>query len=320
MPPLNALRAFECAARHLSVSLAADDLGVTPGAVSQHIRALEEWFGLSLFERVPRGLALTEAGHRLYPRVAEGFGLIADAVDAVSTTRDRNILTVGVAPAMASKWLVPRLTKFNALHPEMDLRLAANYKLVDFRRDGFDAAIRFGFGRYGNNFVRKLFDDGVVPLCSPKLLEGHDDIAVPGDLRRFTLIHDTSVQIFDPEAPTWDTWFEAAGAAPADTSGGLSFDHAELAFTAALAGSGVLLGRRVLAQADLDAGRLVMPFDLVLPFGLAYYFVCPREFERERKIQIFLKWLEDELAATFVEGQSVPFVEDRLPPHGHRQA
>lgn len=320
MPPLNALRAFEYAARHLSISLAAEELRVTPGAVSQHIRVLEDWFGVLLFERIPRGLRLTAAGRRLYPRVAEGFGLIADAVDAVSTTRDRNILTVGVAPAMASKWLVPRLTRFNALHPEMDLRLAANYKLVDFRRDGFDAAIRFGFGKYGNAFVRKLFDDGVVPLCSPRLLEGRKDIEAPGDLRKFTLIHDTSVQLFDPAAPTWDTWFEAAGAEPADSTGGLSFDHAELAFTAALAGSGVLLGRRVLAQADLDAGRLVMPFDLVLPFGLAYYFVCPREYERERKIRTFLGWLESEVAATFVEGQPVPFVEDRLPPYGDRQA
>lgn len=314
LPPLNALRAFEAAARHLNVTRAAEELGVTTGAVSQHIRALEDWFGAPLFRRVPRGVEMTDLALRLYPQLADGFGLIGDAVAAATQERGDQVLTVGVAPALASKWLVPRLERFNTRHPEIDLRLSANQRLVDFRKDGFDAAIRFGFGQYGDAFVRKLFDDGVVPLCSPALLEGPDPLEKPSDLARFTLLHDRAVFIFDPETLSWDHWLAAADVTGVDTSHGISFDHAELALQAAIGGAGVLLGRRMLAQSDLDAGRLVMPFDLILPLGLAYYFVCPQELAQREKIVAFLGWLEAEVADTLAGGTSIPFVEDRLPP------
>jgi LysR family glycine cleavage system transcriptional activator len=320
LPPLNALRAFDAAARHLSVSRVAAELNVTPGAVSQHIRALEEWFGVPLFRRVPRGLKMTAAAERLHPRLAEGFELISEAVGAMDSRRDDLVLTVGVAPAIASKWLVPRLERFNSRHPDIDLRLSANKKLVDFRGDGFDAAIRFGYGRYGDMFVRKLFNDGLVPLCSPRLFEGDYPPKSPADLTRYPLLHDMSVQSFDADAPTWGTWFEAAGVTGADTSHGTVFDHAELALQAALNGAGVLLGRRMLAQADLDAGSFVMPFDLVVPFGLAYYFVCPPEIGRQEKAIRFLEWLEEEVEATLAGSEPLPFVEDRLPPSSIRQA
>ena len=292
--PLNALRTFEAAARRLSFVKAADELHVTPGAISHAVKGLEEFLGVQLFRRLPRGLLLTDAGQFFLPELREGFARLDAAVEQVSEIDARGPLMLSVAPAFAAKWLVPRLQRLSAAYPEIDVRISASLAVVDFQRDSFDAAIRLGRGKYSGLSSTKLFDESVTPMCSPRLLEDRHPLHTPDDLRHHVLLHDDSLD-FDPTAPTWSTWLEATGATSVDPSRGSRFSHPDHSLQAAIDGAGVVLGWCNLAAPDLTAGRLVTPFDLALPMGLGFYYVCPEAHADRPKIALLREWLLEEV-------------------------
>ncbi len=288
--PLNALRAFEASARHLSYVKAAGELYVTPAALSHQVKRLEAYLGVQLFRRLPRGLMMTDAAQRLLPGLQEAFRLLDDALGKASTGEQSGALTVSVAPMFAVKWLVPRLGDFDAAYPEIDLRLSSSLELADFGRDGIDAAIRLGSGQYAGLHSDKLFDESLTPMCSPRLLEGRREGLSVADLEGFTLLHDDSMA-FSDAAPTWRSWFSAAGGPSADTSHGPRFAQPEHALQAAVDGAGFALGWRFLARDDLAAGRLVAPFELSLPLGSAFYLVFPEAYASRPKLAKFREWL-----------------------------
>ncbi len=292
--PLNALRAFEASARHLGYVKAAEELHVTPAAISHQVKRLEDYLGVRLFRRLPNGLLLTDVAQRLTVELSDGFERLEAALDKVMHEETRGALTLSVAPMFAVKWLLPRLASFDALHPEIDVRLSASLDLVDLQRDGFDAAVRLGKGRYPNLSSFKLFDESVAPMCSPRLIET-EALNEPADLREFVLLHDDSMK-FDPVAPTWNTWLTAAGAGAVTTARGPRFSQPDHALQAAIDGAGVVLGWKYLARADLLAGRLVQPFGVELPLGSAFYFVCPKTLSTQKKLKSFLDWLLAEIS------------------------
>ena len=297
MPPLNALRAFEAAARHLSFKKAADELNVTPAALSHQIRGLEDFLQTKLFHRRTRRVELAEAGRLIQPEVSEGFESLQRAVRRLVHSHDDNVIVVTAGPAFSAKWLAPRLYRFVAAHPEIDLRIAANLALTEFRGDGIDAAIRFGSGDYPGLFSELLFEDVMLPMCSPSLLQGASPIRTPADLRHATLIHDESLVHIAPEAPDWRSWLQLAGVDGVDAGRGLRFNLADHAIDAAVEGAGVVLARKVLAQRDLDSGRLVAPFGMEMNVKRAFYFVCPKGHENRDNIRLFRQWLASEVAA-----------------------
>ena len=292
--PLNALSAFETAGRFLSFVKAAEELFVTPAAISHQVKGLEEFLGSQLFRRLPRGLLLTDTGQTLLSELREGFARLDRAMDRVREANARRPLVISVAPAFAAKWLVPRLESLNTAHPEIDLRISASLALIDFQSDSFDAAIRLGKGRYQGLEAVLLFSEAVTPMCSPRLLEGHHSLRTPQDLRYHTLLHDDSLD-FDPDAPKWSSWLKAAGAKTVDPLRGPHFSHPDHSLQAAIDGVGVVLGWRSLAAADLSARRLIEPFDLALPLGLNFYLVYPEAHANGPKIVQFREWLLTEV-------------------------
>jgi len=292
--PLNALRAFEAAARHLSFVKAADELHVTPAAISHQVKSLEDFLGVQLFRRLPRGLLLNDAGQLFLPELREGFAQLDKAVERVRESDARGPLMISVAPAFAAKWLVPRLERFSAAHPDIDVRISARLAVIDFQRDAFDAAIRLGRGNYPGLESTKLFDESVTPLCSPRLLEGEFPLRKPEDLQHHLLLHDDSLE-FDASAPKWSSWLKAAGIKDIDSTRGPHFSHPDHALQAAIDGAGVVLGWRYLATADLAAGRLIAPFDLALPLDLGFFLVCPETHAERPKVALFRQWLLDEV-------------------------
>jgi LysR family transcriptional regulator, glycine cleavage system transcriptional activator len=285
LPPLNALRAFEAAARHLSFTRAAQELHVTQTAVSHQIKALEERLGVRLFRRLPRGLLLTEEAQRLLPPVRDAFDQIAAATERLVAVGSGGRLTVSVLPSFAAKWLVPRLGRFRAAHPDLDLRISAASELVDFARDDVDVGIRMGRGVYPGLRVERLFGEALVPVCSPLLREGPHPLRRPEDLRHHVLLHD------DDDYTGWELWLRLAGVPDVPARRGPVFTDSAMVVQAAAEGQGVALARRVLAAGDLAAGRLIQPFDVSIPHDLAYYLVCPEATADQPKIAAFRSWL-----------------------------
>jgi LysR family glycine cleavage system transcriptional activator len=295
LPPLNALRAFEAAARHLNFSRAADELSVTPGAVSQQIQNLEDYVGVSLFKRTPKGLLLTDPAQIALPALREAFDRLAEAASMLTAAVDGRRLTVSVAPSFAAKWLVPRLGHFEALHPHVDVWISAGMELVDFNNGEIDIAIRYGAGRYPGLEVVRLMQETVIPVASPTLLEGqplHD----PADLAGHVLLHDGSPDA-DDSCPDWTMWLAARGVRGVDGTRGPRFNQSSLVIEAAVGGRGVALAKRALAQADLDAGRLVAPFQITTAVDFAYYLVHPKPKGRLPQVKAFMTWLIAEAEA-----------------------
>jgi LysR family glycine cleavage system transcriptional activator len=293
LPPLSALRAFEAAARLQSFSKAADELSVTPAAVSHQIHALEEDLGVSLFNRRNRAVELTASARVLLPGLTEAFAGIQNSVRRLRSHNDTGTLNVTASPSFAGKWLVQRLHRFQEQHPQVDVRISATDTIVDLTRGDFDIAIRYGAGRYSGLDVELLMSNEVFPACSPALLRDGLPLETPADLRHHALIHDQQVDR-DPLAPTWSMWLKAAGVDGADAAHGLSFNNNILALEAALAGHGVTLAYSTTAAADLAAGRLVRLFSLSLPDNFAYYIVtAPGALERP-KVKAFRNWLREE--------------------------
>ncbi len=306
LPPLNALRAFEAAARHLSFKKAALELHVTAGAVGHQVKILEDHLGVSLFRRLTRALELTPEAQAMLPKVREGLESLAAAVDRLRV-REASALTVAAPPNFATRWLIPRLHAFTSQHPEIELHIASRPSTIDAREDSepfppADAlddapavAIRFGTGRYPGARVDEVFEASYIPVCSPKLLKGRHPLRIPGDLRLHTLLHDDTVA--DESARTsWSDWLEAAGVEGVDTGRGPHFSDASLALEAAIEGLGVALAIKPLLAAEIEAGRLVSPFALSEPARYAYYLVTPEPFVERPQAVAFRDWLLAEAA------------------------
>jgi LysR family glycine cleavage system transcriptional activator len=295
LPPLNALRAFEAAARHMNFSRAADELSVTPGAVSQQIQNLEDYIGGPLFKRTPKGLLLTDAAQTALPALREAFDRLAEAASLLTAVEEGRRLTVSVAPSFAAKWLMPRLGRFEAAHPEIEVWVNTGLELVDFASGEIDLAIRYGSGRYPGLEVTRLLSETVSPVASPELLAEHPlDRLV--DLAAHTLLHDGSPDA-DESCPDWAMWLAARGVKGVDGARGPRFNQSSLVIEAAVNGRGVALAKQTLAQADLDAGRLVQPFEDATAVDFAYFIVHPKAKARLKQVRAFTAWLTAEAEA-----------------------
>jgi LysR family transcriptional regulator, glycine cleavage system transcriptional activator len=296
LPPLNALRAFEAAARHLSVSKAAGELHVTPAAISHQVKALEAWLGVPLFRRLNRQVLLTDGGQICLAGLRDGFDRLAATVEKVRGRAGEAPLTVSAAPSFAGKWLLPRLERFRRAHPDIEVRIDANPRLSDFERDNVDIGIRYGRGRYPGLRTDLLMTEKVYPLCSPKLRRGPPRLRHPRDLAGHTLLH-IDMPVMGETEPSWEMWLRAAGVGEIDGARGPHFSVSSMAIEMAIAGQGVVLGSDVLCAADLAAGRLVRPFDVGLRLDFGYWVVSPATTADRPKVAAFRDWLTAEARA-----------------------
>lgn len=309
LPPLNALRAFEVAARHLSFKKAADELSVTPTAISHQIRGLEDYLGFQLFKRLTRALELTAEGKAMLPKVREGIECFALAVENARQHQPRARLCVTCPPAFASRWLIPHLPNFNAAHPDISLHMSASVKVIDPKDsngisglEGYDPRadepeifIRFGHGRYAGCRTDELFAPAYTAVCSPRLLAGDRPLKVPADLKHHVLVHDDTV----PELmgrPTWEEWMRIAGVTDVDPEAGMHFSDLGLVLSAAVDGVGVALASKPLIEAEIEAGRLVVPFDIVICRPQAYFLVIPEAVSDRPVVRVFRDWMLGEVA------------------------
>jgi LysR family transcriptional regulator, glycine cleavage system transcriptional activator len=304
LPALGALKTFEAAARHLGFTKAASELGVTPAAVSHQMRELEDQLGVKLFWRSSRVVRLTPAGEILRTAVAGALEGIERAVTRLRTVDGRPRLMVTVSPSFAAKWLVPRLDRFLQLCPGADVRIDVSQRLIDFAREDVDVGIRFGKGDYPGLRADRLFEETVLPVCSPKLLKGVHPLRHPRDLRHHTLIHiewDAQWQTW----PNWKMWLLAAGVDNVDAERGLHFSQTALALQAAVDGQGVALGDASLVSDDLAARRLVRPFELTLkgPSDFAYHVIAPEAAAERLLVKAFREWILAEAAQMKAGGQ-----------------
>ena len=307
LPPLNALRAFESAARHLSLKRAAHELSVTPAAISHQVKTLEDYLGVQLFRRLNRALELTPAARAALPKLSEGFENLTLAVAAMRPQPDSGQVTVSAAPSFATRWLMPRLHRFFAARPEIDVRVSARLRRVkqggkdsaaeratiESWLEESDVAILYGHGDYPGYRFDKLFALTVAPICSPQLMHGDYPLRRPQDLIHHTLLHDDTGALYDGTA-FWDVWLEAAGAEGVETTRGSHFSHAVLALEAANDALGVVATFPALAAAELAVGRLIMPFELQVPLPSAYYLVCAETVLLRPAVVAFRDWLLDE--------------------------
>lgn len=288
MLPLNALRSFDAAARHLSFATAADELGVTAAAVSVQVRRLEEWVGAPLFLRGHRSIALSATGQTLAPRLTSLFvemeRLLSEVADLDATS-----LQISAMPSFASKWVAPRLSSFIAAHPQIQVRIMGADRHVDFDRDGIDVGLRYGDGDYGDLHSEQIAQATAFPVCSPALAAKCGDD--PARIDTASLLHDES-SLVAPGLPTWSAWFAKAGAArDPDRSGGALFSNSHMALSAAIAGQGFALGLAPLVDDDVAAGRLVRPFAVAISSAFSFWFVCRKDRLHERKIAAFRSWI-----------------------------
>lgn len=283
LPPLNSLRAFEVAARHLSFTKAAEELCVTQAAISHQIKGLEEFLGVQLFIRRNRKLLLTDEGQLYWPKIRDVFEKLVNATEQVRAKGATGALTVSVIPTFATLWLVPRLSEFNQLYPDIDVRIKASDTEVDFVREDVDVAIYYGKGEYDGLVADRLFEEHLTPVCTAQLLDDKP-LNHPDDLKNHTLLHDAS-----PEE--WRLWLKHADVQGIDVEHGTVFSHSGMVLQAARHGQGVAMGHSVLSEMDLESGRLVAPFDIVVDSGFSYDLVCPENSHDRPKIVAFRDWL-----------------------------
>ncbi|HLA71820.1 MAG TPA: transcriptional regulator GcvA [Steroidobacteraceae bacterium] len=288
LPPLSSLPAFEAAARLLNFSKAADELNVTPGAISRAIKHLEDQLNVLLFERKTRSVHLTTVGELYARAVRDALEQLAAATALASARCSESTLNVSTSDGFAGRWLVPRLYRFHRVHGDVDVRVSTTGKLTNFRGDGIDVAIRYGSGNYPGLTCEFLTDEEVFPVCSPKLLKGAHPLRKPEDLRDHTLIRDTY-------PIDWAAWLSSAKVKGVNPHKGLTFDSYTFAVEAAVQGEGVVLGRTMLVAADLAVGRLVRPFKHALKAFSSFYVVYPPDAIRQRKVRIFRDWLFSEI-------------------------
>lgn len=288
LPPLNALKAFEAAARSESFTRAAEELHVTQGAVSHQVKALEAVLGVRLFDRERQRLLITEAGREYLAVVRDALDRIAVGTELLVQRRKAGVLTVSTSPDFAAKWLVHRLGRFAESHAGIDLRVSATAHHVDFAREDVDVAVRHGDGEWPGLEVVRLCSERLFPVCSPKLVAGRNRIAAPADVLKFPLLR------LD-DGKTWRKWFEAAGIADAEARGPI-LSSASMLIDAAVDGHGIALARTALAAWDMIHRRLVRPVDISLRMAKTYWIVCPKATAGIQKIVTFRKWLLTEAA------------------------
>lgn len=304
LPPLNALRAFESAGRHLSFTKAAAELNVTPAAIGHQVKALEELLEVPLFRRLTRALRLTDAGQAALPTLSQGFDKLAQGVEQMRADRESGVLTISVSPSFGAMWLVPRLERFRSRHPDIEIRIDGTDRRVDVARDDADVALRYGPGGYSGVRVDWLFGQVNTPVCSPALLSGEHPLRQPDDLRHHTLLH---IDWKDAEA-SWRMWLLAAGLHDIDPTRGPRFSMENMAVQAALDGHGVALIGDMLVADELAAGRLVRPFDLSLSTQLtfSYYLLSAKGSAEQPKVAAFRDWLLEEARAARPEACEEP--------------
>lgn len=295
---LNALRAFEASARHQSFSAAAQELNVTPAAIGQLVRGLEDWLGVLSFHRNTGGkarLVLTEAALVAVPDIRAGFDRLSLGLEKLKSNAATGVLTVAISPAFAAKWLLPRIDKFQMLYPDTDVRLDTNLKPVDFISNGIDIGVRYGEGRWDGLIAKKLMAEQVFPVCSPAFLNEHQDLLQsPINLLNLPLIHDLSVDRHAGFA-TWNTWFQYNQITQARMQRGLKINNSAAVLQTAIDGQGVALARSVMAHDDLKAGRLLRLYpEMKCSSTLAYYIVYRKECQTLPKLIAFRDWLIDE--------------------------
>jgi LysR family glycine cleavage system transcriptional activator len=307
LPPLNALRAFEMAARHRSFKAAAEELGVTPAAVGHQIRGLEAGLGLPLFRRLNRAVELTPAGARLLPGLSEGFARLAEAVASLGPAAADRVLTVSVVPTLAARWLVPRLDAFRESRPEIVVRFDTAMHLVDLARDGVDLAIRFCAGPGRGLAGDVLFEEVVAPVCSPGLVDAGPPLIRLEDLRHHRLLH-LEGETADTAWPTWPGLLRSAGVARPDAAEGPTFSQSNTLIAAALAGQGLALVPLMCALDELTEGRLVRPFGeaYATTTDFAYHLVYPNARAGNTKIAAFRDWLLAEAQRHAERFQTLP--------------
>lgn len=293
---LNGLRAFEAAASHLSFSLAAKELNVTPAAIGQQVKLLEEWLGVSLFERRSSGvsrLVLTNEALQGLPDITRGFDALSQGLNRLKPVGLNPILTVAVSPAFAAKWLLIRIDDFQILHPEWDLRLDTNIRTLDYLAESIDIGVRYGKGDWEGLEKSLLMTESIFPVCAPDLVE--KGLVGLDNLIGFPLLHDLSLPK-ESGFPSWSSWAKQNNIHNINAEKGLKINNSASVIQAAISGQGVALGRSVLVQDDLDCGRLVKPFpDLKCSIELAYYIVWkPNGLENE-KIKAFKDWLNQQI-------------------------
>ena len=305
LPPLNGLRAFEAAARHMSFTDAADELSVTQAAISHQVRGLEQRLGLKLFVRRNRSLLLSEAGQAHLPAVRAAFDQLNEATEKLLQKDRGGHLTVTTTSSFAVKWLVPRMSHFQDRNPGIDLRISAKEHLADFARDGIDISIRFGAGNWPGVRAEWLIDEAIAPVCCPALLA---DLQHPRDLARVTLLHEEMVPLRD--FPGWETWLAAVGVGGIDPTRGPRFSHTHLMLQAAMDGRGVAMGPLLIAADDLLARRLAQPFSFKLSTGFSYYLVYPPATADRPKIRAFREWIAEEMGQHREEIASAKAIAD----------
>ncbi|MBB93641.1 MAG: transcriptional regulator [Rhodobacteraceae bacterium] len=293
LPPLTALRAFDAAARHMSFARAADEIGVTPAALSFQIKSLEDHLGQPLFHRLNRAVELTEAGRALAPGAAEGFRALQTAWRAARRVKNDKTLTVTAGPAFTARWMAPRFYEFARAHPEIELRFSASLRMMDFQRDEIDVAIRFGHGPDPDLYALPLAFEWVTPVMLPELA---DRYPTPDSLRDAPLLVDDSLDFVTPPCD-WAAWFRAVGL-DHEPVGAPHFSQADHAVDAALAGAGIALGRRALVIKDLHEGRLVAPYGIALKPQAHFRFLCPKGAEDRPAITAFRDWMLSEIDKT----------------------
>lgn len=287
LPPMQALRAFEAAARERSLTRAADSLSVTHGAISHQIKSLEADLGVRLVERSGRGIRLTDEGERFASRVRAAFAELTTAVHEITARSNPRLLRVSVVPSFAARWLLPRIRNFLAAYPDVDLDVRSNIVNIDFQRDDADIAIRYGHGDWPGVTAEHLLDDGFFPVCSPNIATGVP--AHPEDLAHYTLLRS--------EDEPWKPWFEAAGLDWPEPTRGPIFNDSGNGLQAAAAGHGIALARTTLLAHDVRNGILVRLFDVVAPAPRKFWLVYPARTANTEKLALFRRWLHDEIDA-----------------------
>lgn len=293
LPPLNSLRAFEVAARLGGFVAAADELSVTPAAVSHQVKSLEAHLGIQLFRRLPRGLELTNAGQELLPNISRGLAHFARAVGGLSGGELAGRLTINTAPSFAALWLVPRLGEFTRAFPDIQVQLLAEDAAPDLNQGIVDIRIPFGVGRFPGLKSALLMRDTILPVCAPSLLNTNP-LRRFSDIRRHTLLHDIDIGSDEPTM-TWARWFRDAGIDDAAPAGHVEFGNSILLTEAAVRGLGVALGRISLVRDHLETGRLVRPLKIFKPSDYAYYAVTTEAGAERPRVRAFLEWLKGQI-------------------------
>ena len=288
----------------MSFAKAAEELFVTPAALSYQIKQLEEHLGTAVFRRLNRAVELTPAGVALRPGVSDAFDSLRQAVRAVGQLQNEAALTITAGPAFTAKWLAPRFFRFAEAHPEIELRFVASLKLMDFNRDGIDAAIRFGQGEDAGLYSEVLAEEWLTPVCTPALAER---ITMTGTLEGLQLLHDESIEFLEP-TPNWQAWGRITDT-PGDWIHGAHFTNADHSIDVALEGGGVALGRIVLVERYLSSGRLVAPYEVAMRTGAQFRFACPKGAETQPHLSAFLAWIREEMACIHPHTEGMKLVD-----------